>query len=365
VTNPGSISYSAGDCIPTKAILVGRARTCIPVDAAVVAAGDLTTCEIDIVVARRSLQMATIKIDINTEGTTHSIDRTDDDLRLMSSKTALTATTLIIVSTIKIFKYLEDSFIAGANATPLIYDQIDYDDLTTKLHSLDGTNRFIVTVGGLIAYYAARNTLTKANFVSLVGTVPTANGGKSLGGVQLSSLADNSARVDFLVGKGRNKATIGLLCNKKSAMNTDEENNWKTIPGITTTYIIEGGNTGIKNDAGHFDKDLKRASDAGIETLIISADPFFFDNREKLIFEANNWVAGAGPGVRYVCYPIQDYANLANIGGNNHPTAKTASWYGPSLSEAYQAIGQCAALALTSSTSLGFSSRPVTGGDFS
>jgi hypothetical protein len=143
-------------------------------------------------------------------------------------------------------------------------------------------------------------------------------------------------------------------------MNATEVADWQTIAGVNTT-IAYGGNTGGKNNSSHYLNDLN-AADSGIKTMVISADPFFQDTKDKLIKAANDWIAAAAPGTRYVCYPFADYANK---NGTHQPTHGAASWYGPSLSDAYQTLGTIAALALNANSPLPFSSIASSSGPFS
>jgi hypothetical protein len=92
--------------------------------------------------------------------------------------------------------------------------------------------------------------------------------------------------------------------------------------------------------------------------MIISADPFFQDTKDKLIDAANTWIAQPGTN-RYVCYPFEEYSE-ANV----QPSANTASWYGPSLEAAYGQLGTSAQLALSATSSIGFSSTADASGNF-
>jgi hypothetical protein len=299
------------------------------------------------------VRMTQIKIFIDSD------QISSDDLHTLASpaKTLISPKPIVLISTIKLTPELKQELKNGAGQNPLFIDGVDYDDLPSTVQTYDGANRLIVTTGGLIAFQAAKANVVTARFVSLLGVAPTGNLGRCLGGVTVSGFSANSARVTFLVGKGRARAGIGLFCNLKSAMNQAEEQDWATIAGVNQT-IIHGGNTNNKNNASHYDQDFAQANGAGITTLIISADPFFFYTREKLISAANNWVAGAAAGTRYVCYPFSDYENA---GGQNHPAG---SWYGGSLLDAYNQIGVLAALQLNSVNPLPFTAIPDTSGDF-
>jgi hypothetical protein len=300
------------------------------------------------------LAMATVKLEIDTD-----TGLREGGLKSSMPTEKLLQKPMILASTIKLNSRLRDAFETGAGQRPLYYDGIDYDQIKQKIQVVDGPNRLIVTAGGLIAFEAAKQYATISNFVSLVGAEPSGNIGNCYGGVTLKSFDANSARVDFLVEKkGRARAAIGLFCNPNSPITQKEVQNWQTIPGVNQT-VAYGGNTGGHNDSSHYLGELN-AADGGIATLIISADPFFQDTKEKLIKAANDWVAARPAGTRYICYPLADYENV----NGTPPTPNTASWYGPRLSEAYGLLGTCAAIALTATSPLPFSNTTDTWGSF-
>jgi hypothetical protein len=296
--------------------------------------------------------MATIKLEIDTDaGIREHVQSSSMPTTKFLSKP------MVLVSTIKLNKQFRSAFENGANQTPLYYDGIDYDQIAKKIQQVNGPNRLIITGGGLIAFQAAKQYATQCSFVSLVGVEPTGNIGTCYGGLSLRSFESNSARVDWLVGTvGRTRAGIGLFRNAHSPITQQETQNWQSIAGVNHT-IAYGGNTldaqgNRHNDSSHYLDDLN-AADAGITTMIISADPFFQDTKEKLIEAANTWVTGAPDGTtRHVCYPFKEYSN---VHGSHTPTPNTASWYGPSLEAAYGQLGTSAQIVLTATSSIGFS----------
>jgi hypothetical protein len=300
--------------------------------------------------------MTTIRIEIDTGKAPH-------DAVIKSEPPALILTPakpIVLISTISLTPELKQNFKSGAGQTPLWKDGVDYDDLPTTIQGYDNSNRLVVTTGGLIAFQAARDNLTKAYFVSLLGVVPTGSIGRCVGGVTVSGYKANIDRVNFLVSKARTKTGIGLFCNLKSAMNPAEEADWGTITGVNPT-IIHAGSAAGKNNADHYKQAFDDVDTANITTVVISADPFFFHSREKLISQANDWVGRGAANQRYVCYPFHDFSNAD---GTNKPKAGTASWYGGSLLDAYEQIGIMAALQLNSTGSAGFTAIPDTWGDF-
>jgi hypothetical protein len=296
--------------------------------------------------------MANIRIEIDT-------DSKYPVTKVISSTLAPTPKPMILVSTVHLDVDLRNAFERGANQRPTYRTGVDYEAIEGIIQQYDGPDRLIITGGGLIAFNGARDRLQRSNFVSLVGIEPTDNLRNCYGGVTLGSIGANGSRVDYLVSKGRARANIGLFCNRKSAMNSTEVTEWGSIGGVNT-HIVYGGNVGGHNNSSRYLEDL-RAADAGITTLVISADPFFQDTKDKLVKAANDWVAEAAPGTRYICYPFSDYGN---VHGAAQPTPGTASWYGPALSDAYEALGAVAALALNATSPLPFSDVGSTSGGF-
>jgi hypothetical protein len=113
--------------------------------------------------------MATIRLEIDTD----TGIRQDVQSSSMPT-TKLLSKPMILVSTIKLSQSLRKAFQDGANQTPLYYDGVDYDQIEDKVKKqLNGTNRLIVTGGGLVAFQAAQQYATQCNFVSLLGVEPT------------------------------------------------------------------------------------------------------------------------------------------------------------------------------------------------
>ena len=203
----------------------------------------------------------------------------------------------------------------------------------------------IVTTGGNIAFRAAVDARLKTTpFISLVGEVPARRPDNFYGGVALQSWLANDARISFLLGLGKGyvASDIGLFCNRRSAMHGDETTLWHG-----SEYYLTGG--GGNNNASAFTNEFDNVDDS-IKALIISADPFFQDNKVALINAANAWV-GAKPG-RSVCYPL---ANYKNVPGTTPAPAGTSYWFGPDLAGAYQTLGAVAGLALSANGPVPFS----------
>ena len=219
----------------------------------------------------------------------------------------------------------------------------NYKALSDAIKSHDGQVGLIVTTGGNIAYRAAVDARLKATpFVSLVGEVPARRLDNSFGGVALQSWLANDARINFMIGKGFHASEIGLFCNRRSAMHGDESTLWHG-----SEYYCTGG--GGNNNPAVFANELDTVDDS-IKALVISADPFFQDNKVALINACNTWLA-AKPG-RMVCYPLADYANVP---GTTPVPPGTSFWFGPKLSDAYTLLGQIAVRVLQAAASVPFS----------
>lgn len=286
--------------------------------------------------------MAKIKIEIDTEATGGE--------RILSGR-VLTPPKIVLVSSISIPQTLRDAFTGGVNLN-IPGPQISFkpscgygsDDLKT---AIDNSADLIVTAGGNISYLAA-NAYAQKPFLSLTGAVPTGSVSSNYrGGVSLESWASNKDRITKLTGKGYSKKELGLFCNNNSAMHTDEAQDWKnqfSLAPKDNSQIFSGGNDAAGNNSAMFDFSMVSAS---IKALVISADPFFQDNKDPLIGAANNWITGAPAGTtRHVMYPLLDYRNF---GGVNTPNANS-SYHGHDLGVAYSLLGQLAIIALTPSS---------------
>jgi hypothetical protein len=280
--------------------------------------------------------------------------------RRSADKGALAAAqSIAIVSPISTANF-QQGFVAGLNNSQIALTWDDHDPngkvygygtkknykaLSNAIASHDGLVGLIVTTGGNIAFRAAVDARLKTTpFISLVGEVPARRPDNFYGGVALQSWLANDARISFLLGLGKGyvASDIGLFCNRRSAMHGDETTLWHG-----SEYYLTGG--GGNNNASAFTNEFNNVDDS-IKALIISADPFFQDNKVALINAANAWV-GAKPG-RSVCYPL---ANYKNVPGTTPVPAGTSYWFGPDLAGAYQTLGAVAGLALSANGPVPFS----------
>jgi hypothetical protein len=243
-----------------------------------------------------------------------------------------------LISSIDCKRAMKDAFEAGSGVTnPQYKCNVGYKRLDDAVDAFcgDGTIGLIVTVGGLIAYQAANRWSTKP-FISLAGTIPPDPGDQFRGSVNLQMYTFNPKRISYLGGKGFEPDQIYLFYNPNSATARDETEAW-----TGATPPIEGTTPG-DNDAGTYPAAFDRITGQKA-AVVISADPFFYDTKNKLIHAANRWVAASS--TRYVCYPLQNYKN-----GGSAPTTGKATLYGPTLEQAYGYLGKLAAEVLSDPT---------------
>jgi hypothetical protein len=240
----------------------------------------------------------------------------------------------------------------GGNGIALSWDdghgygtKKDYKALSDAIKSHDGQVGLIVTTGGNIAYRAAVDARLKTTpFVSLVGEVPSRRLDNSYGGVALQSWLANDARINFMAGKGFKASEIGLFCNRRSAMHSDETTLWHG-----SEYYCTGGGGNNNPDPAVFTNEFKSVDDS-VKALVISADPFFQDNKLALMNACNAWLGG-NPA-RKVCYPLADYVGVPVT---TPAPAGSSFWFGPLLSDAYGALAAVAGQVLQTGAAVPFS----------
>jgi hypothetical protein len=188
----------------------------------------------------------------------------------------------------------------------------------------------IVTVGGLASAIAALSVSTKP-FISLIGgtitgTFPGTISGHFYGGITLHTFADNNARFTYLNSTKRfNAAQICLLSNPNSSMATVETSlaYWPSPP--------RGRVLTARNDGEIASAFTDFRNDNALQAMIVSADPLFQDDKDNLIGYANN-------SGKYVCYPLQTYANTGS-GATHQPNPHHHTKHGPLLATEYYNLG--------------------------
>lgn len=243
-----------------------------------------------------------------------------------------TASGIGLVSSIACRPAMKSAFEAGSGIVPKYKCDVGYKRLDDAVRAFVGDSGIglIVTVGGLIAYKAANSDSTKP-FVSLVGKFPTDGSLYYKGAVNLQMYTFNPERIAHLNTKGFQTNQVYLFYNPNSATASDEKAAWRGGPTVA-------GTTAGDNDPGTY-KNAFDSITAQTAAVVMSADPFFYDTKNKLIAAANEWVAAGTK--RYVCYPLQNYRT-----GPPSPTSGKATLYGPSLEQAYEYLGKLAKEAL-------------------
>jgi hypothetical protein len=207
-------------------------------------------------------------------------------------------------------------------------------DLYRGVAKLNKSADIIVVVGGLAAAHSAVQKAQKP-FLVLIGRIPEegdfvlADNENYLGGVNLHTVQDNIARREYLL---RDFSTtvkankdVFLLYNPNSRMGKSELNEWTTWGGDAVAAATPGD-----NDPAEFNPAFTRLNTKGAKGVVISADPFFADQRTALVTAANNAFSQYG---MIMCYPFELYKSA-------NPTANSGVIIGPNLLDAYKAIGQ-------------------------
>ncbi|HMA70837.1 MAG TPA: hypothetical protein VKP67_05020 [Xanthobacteraceae bacterium] len=209
--------------------------------------------------------------------------------------------------------------------------------------------KLITTVGGSVVFSAISEQGGDVPIVSLLGGLPQA--GDSLtnlkGAVTLESYKSHAERIDYLVHRRQfDISNIYLYRNPNSNIRTPESNQWNQLTGSPNPMQIadfSGANQADKtNNIAGFISDLGNPADPqtpgsiatqlpNARVLVMSADPFFQENRDNLIASANVWLDQNNG--RFVLYPLQDYQR-----SNTSLHARSAC-FGPDLRSAYFLLG--------------------------
>jgi len=225
------------------------------------------------------------------------------------------------------------------------------------LKNTDRCNVIAVT-GGRAAFDAILGEADNPPFVCLIGETPDfSNLGNCAGGISLNTWQSNGAKLDYLTGKlSCARSQVGLYYNPNSGVSGHEVQYWNNVlnppvGGVSSARPFSGAGgigtaTPTNNPAG-FATDFNPAGTLfqGLRAIIISADPFFQDNKDTLIDAVNKWLIPDAS--RYVCYPLQEYQNQ---NGSKQPTASRSTLYGPDLTTAYNVLGFLAKSAIENNT---------------
>ena len=274
--------------------------------------------------------MAKIKIEIDTESSNPvSIQPRSGPL----------AQGIGIVSSIGYDAKMTTAFNAGLgalNPTQTVLDKLKFK--TQKIQAAiqqlnaDTSIGLIVTFGGNFTWNVASQYATKP-FISLVGGLlpnnPQPPSGQFMGAVSLESWDTDAARIaDLVQVKPRvNESEIWLLYDPRASMTPTELDNWTGGGAMPATNGI--------TDPTKFSLDFANIPNTA-KAVVISAAPYFLQQREDLIKAANatNF---------YICYPLVRYRNA---GGTTQPKPNQTTLFGPDLCEgatnAYELMGAMA-----------------------
>jgi hypothetical protein len=192
----------------------------------------------------------------------------------------------------------------------------------------------IIAAGGVVTAHAAVKERVTKPFVVLVGhgaqfLDETDRNYNYCGGINLNTISQNPARRRFLIDHYTSVPDtpngVCLVWNQKSWMGKRQERPDWHHDGWPEERVQQ-------NDTNEFTRVFDDVQRRGCRGVVISSDAFFSYRRDALVSEANN-----RPTLT-VCYPSEVF--LANSAPGR------SMWYGPSLDQAYQALGAKTALIL-------------------
>ena len=184
--------------------------------------------------------------------------------------------------------------------------------------------RLIVVVGGIVAEKRAVANPQRDTISLVGGGSPPNPGGRFRNRISLESANSDPLRLAHLATLHFNRQEICLLANPNASMTAQEQ------PIFATTVLADVGPQ-TANPQAVFRAAFGQIG-PNIRAVVVSADPWFKQNSNVLVAEANSW-ATAG---KRVCYPFQEYRN-------DGPTPGQTTLQGPSLIAAYNLLGQLAA----------------------
>jgi hypothetical protein len=196
--------------------------------------------------------------------------------------------------------------------------------------------KIIVAVGGLVSAFAAAKHSTKP-FLIMIGQLPASddfdldpeNDFNYCGGINLNTTVANSIRHDAAASlAGCAPAEVFLLINNNARMAKAERRAWKAQgwPSIAGGVDEDGD-----NDTAEFKSAIKKAMKKGAKAIVVSADPFFALNRDRLVAAIHDSTLSP---LLYACYPSSYFA-----GATPAPTPGRFRWVGPDLGTQYRNIG--------------------------
>jgi hypothetical protein len=248
-----------------------------------------------------------------------------------------------VISTISITTDMKKAIRTGVNnpGIPIKFTYVGSYKRSKLQRKIDRFNSdkkiaLIVTVGGNKAYDAAARRATKP-FISLLGAAPSAPDEQCYGGFEMRSYAFNENRVQELTdpaGLKFSRSKIVLLQNPNALIAGDEADDWRK--NVRGGPILEAGadTTPDENDSSTYQTRFEAIAQMNIDAVVISADPFFQETMDELVEAANG-------SKKYICYPLQEYADA-----DEPPLPGKAMAYGPSLIDSYEDLGELASQVL-------------------
>jgi hypothetical protein len=251
-------------------------------------------------------------------------------------------TNVRVVSSIPIPGPLRCRFETGLGSAAVWADGLGYSfaDLEGGLRGANSRDTLIATVGGLIAAKALEGM--GFQFISLIGGSlgifpPNPPAGDFKGGISFETFVGNPSRIGHLRDHhGIPEAHQGLLYNTHSAMSAAELLDFP----VGRRFPVTLDQTNAGGAAALFAQAFRDIEAAGMEAVVVSADPFFFTKMPDLTGAANTWTDRGGR--RRVCYPLLAYG----AAGPRHHTVHATVMDVP---DAYQSMGSKAAAVLRGS----------------
>jgi hypothetical protein len=213
----------------------------------------------------------------------------------------------------------------------------DSGDLNKLGGGLHGNNvKLIIATGGMVAGRAAWSVSDSTRIFAIVGGAD--NTMPSTATIwNMNSIANNSDRLArFLRFSGLQASDVWLLFNSNSYFNS------ANFSGTSEAYdwINNLGGGGLANaNSGQHNEDIvfagvfSNAVQSGAKGIMVSSDPFFFNQRGSIITEAKQ-----NSGLK-MCYPNTEFWQSTNSDPNSVSV-------GPTLTAIYYDVGAKAAIYL-------------------
>ncbi|HEY7247549.1 MAG TPA: hypothetical protein VH678_27060 [Xanthobacteraceae bacterium] len=233
-----------------------------------------------------------------------------------------------------------DYCLGGVSLESYVHNQpiaipVTFGNGTADVTVTDGSNPFKVDdrvsfTGGNLPNNVPAN---QAFFVTTVGSgtfqFSATKGGGAIQPASAASGINAWSIKNRIVALKKDPSNISLLYHSASSLIGDELAQWRTNwPALDGYFKAGPGGPAIPINVRK--KLVYAFDDVPTDAVIISADPYFQENKEELIQAAN-------ASSKLVCYPLNNYRNRS---GKNKPSHAVV--YGPKLEEAITQIGSLA-----------------------